>query len=75
MVVRIFRQVSKQDYASFTVAYYHDEVRKREVLSNFALAKKRAKKLAEALADAGCGGGAVDASSLESHPKITFWTP
>ena len=49
-VVRIFRQVSKKDYESFTVAYYEDGKRKRAVLSDFAKAKKRAKKIAAALA-------------------------
>ena len=49
-VVRIFRQVSKKGYESFTVSYYGDGRRQRAVLSDFAEAKKRAKQIAAALA-------------------------
>jgi integrase len=48
-VVRIFKQVSRKGYESFTVAYYQDGQRKREVLSLFEEAKKRAKALADLL--------------------------
>ena len=66
-VVRIFKQVSNKNYESFTVAYYQDQVRKREVLSDFALAKKRAKKLAELLAR-----GETAAASLKLQDQRAY---
>ncbi|HEV2395031.1 MAG TPA: site-specific integrase [Verrucomicrobiae bacterium] len=66
-VVRIFRQVSSKNYESFTVAYYQDQVRKREVLSDFALAKKRAKKVVAALSK-----GEVAAASLKLEDQRAY---
>jgi integrase len=58
-VVRVFRRVSKSGYESFTIAYYKDGSRKREVLSDLAKAKKRAKKIAEALAKGETVGASI----------------
>ena len=66
-VVRIFRQVSSKNYESFTVAYYQDQVRKREVLSDFDLAKKRAKKVVAALSK-----GEVEAASLKLEDQRAY---
>jgi len=66
-VVRIFRQVSIKNYESFTIAYYQDGKRKREVLSDFVLAKKRAKKVAERLAR-----GEVAAASLKLQDERAY---
>jgi integrase len=66
-VVRIFRQVSRKNYESFTVSYYQDQVRKREVLSDLAKAKRRAKKLAELLSK-----GEVEAASLKLQDQRAY---
>jgi len=66
-VVRIFRQVSNKSYESFTISYYQDEIRKREVLSDFALAKKRAKKLADRLSR-----GEVAAAGLKLQDERAY---
>lgn len=66
-VVRVFRQVSTKNYESFTVAYYQDGVRKREVLSNLKLAKKRANKVAQ-----GLSRGEVAATGLKLQDERAY---
>ena len=66
-VVRIFRQVSKKEYQSFTVAYYQEGKRKREVLSDLEEARKRGKILADALAK-----GEVAAASLRLEDQRAY---
>jgi integrase len=67
VTVRIFRGVSSKGYESFTIAYYQDGKRKREVLSDLALAKKRAKKLADRLSR-----GEVAAGSLKLQDERAY---
>jgi integrase len=66
-VVRVFRQVSTKNYESFTVAYYQDGIRKREVLSNLKLAKKRANKVAQ-----GLSRGEVAAAGLKLQDERAY---
>lgn len=58
-VVRVFRTVLKTGYEFFTVAYYQDGKRKREVIKDEVDARARARKVLESLAD-----GQVDAASM-----------
>ncbi len=66
-VVRIFRQVSKSNYVSFTLSYYQDRKRKREALSDFKAARKRAKKVAEYLSK-----GEVEATNLSAQDARAY---
>ena len=50
-VVRVFKTTRKDDYTFFTVAYYQDGARKREVLADEAAARRRARKVRDDLAD------------------------
>ncbi|HEY5911506.1 MAG TPA: hypothetical protein VJA21_12975 [Verrucomicrobiae bacterium] len=67
VVVRIFRNVSSKGYESFTVAYYQDGKRKREVLADLAKAKKRAKKVADRLSR-----GEVAAAGLKLQDERAY---
>ena len=50
-VVRVFRRQSKRGYVSYTIAYYQHGERKREVLSDEAEVRKRARIVRDSLAD------------------------
>lgn len=67
VVTKIYRPPTANGYDSFTLVYWQDQFRKREVFGDLAAAKKRGESIAKALAK-----GEVGATKISAQDSAAF---
>ncbi len=65
---KIYRTPTSNGYDSFTLAYWQDKTRKREVLSDLEQAKRRAREVVGSLAK-----GEIEAADVSSQDRAAFF--